>query len=179
MAWSEAIGEVFKFLNSLFHLPSRQIQRVVNIYDAMHEVLGYTDVQRFIIFKAHNGGGLIKPNTPLYVSALFEDFTAPFDSVRDKYQKIEVDEEYIRMLAYVCRQKVFVAKPEELKDDSLLKQVYHLDGVKYSEIYYLGQDKRNLYFCSCVSSTEEAWQHNDAQKATINLAINSIRNNIK
>lgn len=178
MGLIDTLGEIFKFFNNLFHLPSRQVQRIVRIYDAMHEVLGYTGVGRIIIVKAHNGGGLIKPNTSLYISAVYEDYTAPFESVKDYLQKLQLDEEFIRMLVDLCRQKSVMIKTSDLKD-CVLKTLNEGYGVKYSEIYFLGQDRKNLYFCFCDSSVENGWYGNLVHKNIISLAINTIRNNIK
>src|SRR5574339_509013 len=95
---AELATEILRFFNNIFRKPSREIGKVVRIYDALHRVIEETKVQRILIIKAHNGGGLIKPDTPLFVSVLYEDYTHPLDTVRNDYQKVEVDEEYIRLL---------------------------------------------------------------------------------
>lgn len=178
MAWSEAIGEVFKFLNNIFSTPKQQIRKVVSIYDSMHKVLDETAVERFLIFKAHNSGGTIRSNTPLYSSVIYEDYTHPFKSVKEDYQKLPVDEEYLRMLAVLSTQKSVKIRTSEMAS-GILKDIYRGEGVKYSEIYYLGHDKKNIYYCSCGSSVEGGWEESDYQKMIIQIQVNIIKNNIR
>lgn len=178
MDWGSIITEILKFFNNLFSTPRKQIQKVVNIYDSMHVVLDETAVERFLIFKAHNGGGIIKPHTPLYISVLYEDYTHPFKSVKDDYQRLAVDEALIRILAQLPASKSVKIRTEEL-EKGIVKDIYEGEGVKYSEIFYLGQDRKNIYYCSCGSSVEGGWEHSSYQKMTIQIQINAIKNNIQ
>jgi hypothetical protein len=176
--WSEAITEFFKFVNNLFTGPRGQIKKVVNIYDAMHRILDETSVKRCIIYKAHNGGVLIRPHTPLYISALYEDYSHPFNSVKADYQRLELDEEGLRVLSELSLGKKFAAYTEDLKP-GLMKGIYLAEGIKYCELYYLGQDKKNVYFCSCATSDEMIWSVNPTDKNIVDMCVNIIRNNIK
>jgi hypothetical protein len=177
MTYIEIIGELLKFINNIFITPRKQIKKVISIYDSMHRVLDETAVERFLIVKAHNSGGIIKPNTPLYISVIYEDYTHPFKSIKDDYQKLSIDEEYLRMLVSLCNQKSVKILTKDLPK-SLLKSIYEGEGVKYSELYYLGQDKKNIYFSSCATSVEGGWEDNSYQKMTIEIQMNTIRNNI-
>ncbi len=177
MAWNDLFTEVLKLVNFITLKPSREIKKVVKIYDEMHRVLADTDVERFLIFKAHNGGGLIRPMTPLYASVIHEDYTEPFTSVKEKYQQLRIDSEYIRLLDQVCGLKKVEIYTKDVKSQ-FLKEIYDGEGVKYSEVFFLGQDKKNLYYCSIVSSKEKAWQNHKDQELAISIAINNIRNNI-
>ncbi len=176
MSWIEAVGEIFKFLNNIFITPKKQIKKVVAIYDSMHRVLDETPVERFLILKAHNSGGIIKPNTPLYISVIYEDYTHPFKSVKDDYQRLTIDEEYLRMLVTLCNQKSIRVTTSELPN-GILKSIYQGEGVKYAEMYYLGQDRKNIYFCTCGTSAS-TWEDNSYQKMTVQIQINTIKNNI-
>lgn len=176
MSWIEAIGEIVKFLNNIFITPRKQISKVVAVYDSMHKILDETAVERFLIMRAHNSGGIIKPNTPLYTSVIYEDYTHPFKSVKDDYQRLAVDEEYLRMLVSLCSQKSVKVFTSDLPN-GMLKSIYEGEGVKYAEFYYLGQDKKNIYYCSCATSTS-AWEDNSYQKMTIQIQMNTIKNNI-
>lgn len=169
--------EIFKFITRLISKPSKEIKKIVRIYDEMHKVVELTEVQRFIIFKAHNGGGLIRTNTPLFISALHEDYSSPFTSVKANYQQISIDGEYIRTLSAICEDKVIKFKTSEMKD-GLLKDIHIAEGIRYAEIYFLGQDRKNLYFTSIASAWEDGWSKDPEQELVVKLAINTIRNNI-
>lgn len=171
------VSELLRVFQPLFLRPSKQIGKVVNIYDAMHYILENSNVERILILKSHNGGGLIKPDTPLYVTCLYEDYTNPLESVKSFYQKMEVDEQYIRMLRDLSQAKILKRRTENL-DDGLLKNAFVKDGILYSEMQYLGQDRRNLYFCSLVTT-----QSTDFERATdrtaIQVSVSGIKNNIR
>lgn len=169
--------EIFKFISRLISRPSKQIKKIVAIYDEMHKVIELTEAQKFIIFKAHNGGGLIRTNTPLFVSALHEDYSTPFSATKEKYQQISVDGEYIRMLSTICEEKVIKFSTANMKE-GLLKDIYTAEGVRYAEIYFLGQDRKNLYFTSIASAWDNGWTKEPEQELVVKLAINTIRNNI-
>lgn len=170
--------EILRLVNKITIRPSKEIAKVVKIYDAMHKILESNKVERVLVLKAHNGGGLIRPNTPLYVSAIYEDYIHPFTSVRDTYQKVSIDEHYIRTLMDLCSKKSIKIKTKNLPQ-SLQKDIYEGEGILYSEMFYLGQDKKNVYFCTCASSREDGWENDKAQSLLINMSINSIKNNIK
>jgi len=173
MGYAEAITEVARFFNNIIVSPRKQIRKVVNIYDEMHAVLEETNVERFLIFKAHNGGGVITPNGELYVSTLYEDYTDPFISVKADYQKLPVDVVYAKMLLEIIKNKKVDYKIEEVPE-GILKEIYLKEGVRRSLIYFLGQDRKNVYFCSCATSQDIIYD-----EITVDLAVNKIKQNIK
>lgn len=173
MPWSDAITEVFRFLNNRFASPKRQISKVVNIYDAIHRVLEETNVERFLIFKAHNGGGVISPNGDLFISTLYEGYKEPFTSVKSKYQKLPVDIVYAKMLLEIIRTKKVDYNVEDIPE-GILKDIYLKEGVKKSLLYFLGQDRKNVYFCSCASSQDIIYD-----EIAVDLGVNVVKLNIR
>lgn len=173
----DAIKEIFKFLNAIFVTPKKQIKKVVAIFDTMHRILEETPVERFLVLKAHNGGGIIKPSGDLYVTVLYEDYTHPFSSIKADYQRVEVDKEYAKMLLDLLSSKKIVLQTEEL-ENGLLKTVYQNYGIKEGIIHYLGQDKKSVYFSSAGSSKEKGWLQG-ADDTQLDLLVNIIKQNIK
>lgn len=171
------LEEFLKVINNLFSRPFGQIKKIIRIYDALHVILDNNDVQRVLIVKAHNSGGLIKPHTPLYITALYEDYTAPLESIKDKWYKVAVDEEYIRILLQLCKEEKVRFIIKNMKP-SMLRDTYLSAGIQYGEFHLLGQDKKNIYFCSVVSMWEKGWVDSISQIMNIDLAVNTIRNNI-
>lgn len=174
----DLITELLKFFNNLFNRPSKQINKVVRIYDSLHRLIEETKIQRILIIKAHNGGGLIKPDNSLYISVLYEDYTHPLDTIRNDYQKIEVDEEYVRMLRDLSFKKYLRININGLKS-GMLKDAYQKDDIRHAEAHFLGQDRRNVYFCTLVTTEEGEEFDSPLQRATISVVINSIKNNLK
>jgi hypothetical protein len=170
------LASVFNFLK-VFNLPSKQIKKVVKIYDAMHYIVEKSAVERILITKAHNSGGWINPNTPLYISVLYEDYTEPLDSVKSMYQKMEIDEDYLRMLRDLSANKTLLIHTKQLKQ-GILKDAYQKDKILHAEVHYLGQDRRNMYFCTIVT-TKDVDFDNYADRSVIQIGINDIKNNIR
>lgn len=168
--------QLFKFL-TIFNLPSRQIKRVVRIYDAMHNIVEKTTVERCLIIKVHNSGGWVRPDTPLYITILYEDYSRPLQGIKSEYQKMEVDEDYLRMLRDLAKDKVLYIDTEKLKD-GLLKNQYMRDKIKYSEVHFLGQNRRNVYFCS-MATTKATNFDTYTDKAVIQIGVNEIKNSIR
>lgn len=179
MSWSTVIGEFLKLINNLFINPKKQIEKVINIYDAMHRILAETNVERLLILRAHNGGGVIKPTGELYASVLYEDYLYPFHSVKSDYQKLPVDKEYAKMLLKVMQEKHVSYKVADMDENSILRKVYESEGVRYSNIYYIGQDKTNIYYCSTATSLDFDNWLSRVDQTVVEICMNIIRQNIK
>lgn len=173
MPLADAITEVFRFLNNHFASPKKQISKVVKIYDAMNKVLEETNIERFLVFKVHNGGGVINPTGDLYVSVLYEDYRLPFSSVKTDYQKLPLDNSYAKMLVDIIKEKKVHYNITNMPE-GLLRQIYSKDKVESSIIYFLGQDRKNVYFCSCASSHSNIYD-----ELIVDLGVNTIKQNIK
>lgn len=171
------LTELFKFLK-VFNLPSKQIRKVVRIYDAMHYIVEKSAVERILIIKAHNSGGWIKPDTPLYLTVLYEDYTEPLGTVKSSYQKMEIDEEYLRMLRDLSKNKVLLGVKTDILRPGMLKNFYESDKIIFSEKHFLGQDRRNLYFCTLVTTQNNDFS-NYTDRTVIQVGINEIKNNIR
>lgn len=169
--------EILKFIGNKFTMPSRQVNRIINIYDSMHRIIADSSVERITILKAHNSGGWIKPDTPLYISILYEDYTHPLESIKGFYQRMEIDEEYLRMLRDLIKEKVLKMDIPKLKP-GILKSKYERDKIKQAEIYYLGQDRRNVYFCSLVSTQNKTFD-SYVDRNVIDIGVSIIKNNIR
>lgn len=169
----DAITEVFKFLNNIGFSTKKQIRKVINVYDAIHYILRSTNVKRCLVFKMHNGGGIIKPTGQLFISVMYEDYSSPFTSVKADYQNLPLDGTTIKVFMEVMENKRVEYKTDTLIEGTM-KQIYEKDGVQQSRIYYIGKDRKNVYFCSCVTS--DPFFENTI---TIDLNINKIKQNIK
>lgn len=180
MSWSNAITEVFRFVNNLwtklFVSPEDQIRKVVAIYDTMHTIIDLTAVERILIFKAHNGGAAIKPTGELYVTALYEDYIHPFSTTKANYVKYPVDKEYARMILEVIQNGRKDLVTQDMPD-CMLRNVYLTEGVVCSKLFYLRQDKQSIYYMSAASS--KPWPEGPHTDAILDVQLNKIRQNIK
>lgn len=179
MSYVELFAGIFKFLNWIFG-PShgKQVKKVVAIYDAMAKILDETSVQRILILKIHNGGAIIKSSGEIYVSVLYEDYDIPFHAIKATYQKVEVDREYAKMILELIQKKKINYKVEDMPK-SYLKDTYISSGVESAILHYIGQDKRTIYFTSCVTSEKGDWMSDPRQYVPLETYLNIIKQNIK
>lgn len=179
MAYSEAVTEVFRFLNRIFG-PShgKQVRKVVAIYDTMAQILDETSVERILILRLHNGGEVLKSTGEMYVSVLYENYDEPFHSIKAVYQRVEVDREYARMILRLMQDKKVNYKVANMPE-GFLKNVYLSEGVKSASLHYLGQDRRNIYFTSSVTSQDGDWMTTPQEFVPLEVYINIIKQNIK
>lgn len=144
----------------------------------MHSVLNQTKVERLLINKAHNGGGFIHPTTPLYASSLYEDYTHPLGSIKEKVQRLQLDEEFIRLILELCQRKLLRVRVSDLKP-CLMKTLYDSENVRFVEFRFIGQDRKNVYFASYATTQDLETFDTPWQQAAINFSANIIKNNIR
>lgn len=180
MTWIGAVGELFQFFNRvLFLRPRRQIEKVVNIYDAMNKAISESSIERFTVFKVHNGGGIINPTGDMYVSILYEEYGVPFFSIKNDIQKLILDKQAVRLLLETMQRKQVKQGVKSLPE-GIIKDIYIKSGAKRFILVYIEQDRRNVYFASCSSSSEDSsWMTSASDNVAIQVAITTIKKNIK
>ena len=153
------------------------INAIAKIYQAMSSVIAETSVERFIVFKVENGGGIPRVGANIYISALMELHEDPNHSIFDNYQRIRADASYITMLAHILSNgnKKFVVSEME---DSLLKSIYLTEKIKYSEVYHLHTTDAAIYYCS-LATTQDSRYEKPHEQLRIRLAVGEISELLK
>ncbi len=147
-----------------------------NIYSKMQQLLNETDANRFLILKAENGGGRPKIGSTINVSVLYEVLSG-LPSIKDDYQKLPVDNEYISMLADASSHGHTSLVVSEMPP-CILKDIYVAENVKYSEIHYLCETPKAFYYCS-IASTITTNFSGAKSRNSIHLSVNNIKNIMK
>jgi hypothetical protein len=180
MAIENIIEKTLDLLNGILRMKKAgdQIKKVVGIYDNMNSVVQKSPVESFIVHKAENGGGLIKPGSHLYSSMIYESFRAPAQSVKEKYQRVELDGEYIQMLARLYAQGS-VRVLSATMPDGIMKTAFRAEETMYSEFYYLHHDRKAFYYCSLSTKIPNESFADFRVRNDISIAINNIRNLLK
>jgi len=111
------------------------------IYEAMQDIIANTSINRVLILSTHNDGQEIKPGTKLYGSVLYETVTTPFTSVKANYQNIPLDAAYVQILVELMTSGYVVTVTDTMQK-GVLKDLYEKEGVKFSKVYYLTDNKR-------------------------------------
>jgi hypothetical protein len=144
----------------------------------MHWVLNETKVQRLIISRTHNGGGVIHPTTPLYLSAIYEDYSHPLGSLKESLQKLQLDEAFLRVILELCQKKIIRLKVADM-ERGVVKTIYESENVKFVEFRYIMQDRKNVYIASYATTEEGETFDTPWQQSVLNFSANVIKNNIK
>lgn len=149
------------------------INRSRRIYSIMQRMVQTTSVDRFLIFRVHNGGGNINFNTPIYLSILYEQYNAPLNAIMDDYQRILLDRDYLELISELENKKVIRVETKDLNVE-VIRVAYEAAKLKYSEMYYITHNASDFYFCSLSTTTESMYQNpNDALQ--IRNGIDNIR----
>lgn len=112
------------------------------------ESLGAT---RAIIFGGHNSGGLPRPGSPYYASALHWHVPdSKFSRIAD-YQELPVDAAYIRMLLDIERLGYIRFDVSAAAPDSLLKRLYTAERVVDSLVFFLCVTDSTFFYLTFAS----------------------------
>lgn len=151
------------------------LEDISKVFQALDDVVRKTRVQRFLIFKGSNGGGIPKPGCPFYVSLIYEEHKDKNKSLRDKYSNLSVDGSYIDMLIHLYKNGSVKLRVEDMPV-GLLKTLYQGEGIKYSEIYFLGNSDKEILFCSVATNTGVETFDTPSDRAEIEIAVNHLKN---
>lgn len=149
------------------------------VYDEMNKILfAHKSIERVMILKTTNGGGTPKVGSPIYAFALYQVAKPPLKITKESYQKLLVDNSYIKILIE-SETKEAVKLEVSKMEDCLLKQIYEVEKVTYSEIYFLRDSKKSFYYMSIATHENKARFTDNKTRLSINLAVNNIRNCFK
>lgn len=177
------IGQVLMwYLNSIKHVEKSytltktvNLENIPEIQPILNRVIDDTCIQRALVMKTENGGGKPRLGAHLYASILYEAFKAPLSSTKNDYQRILVDDMYVKMLSDIgptTHNNLSVNKMKE----GLLKRIYLRDSVKYSEVYYLAETDDSFIYMTFSTTDENEKFENPNDRVEIDIAVSKIRN---
>ena len=157
------------------------LKAVANVYKSMSNINDLLEVNRVFLLEVSNGGHRPKPGGVIYAKSIEikVDFDSPNNTRDDllaKYEKVRVDESYIRMIL----QAQMTEKPYtflvDKHDPCILKSFYLSEGVKYSEIYHIYTDPtvEKMFILSISTTKENETFKNEVTKAVIESEINHL-----
>lgn len=130
-------------------------------------------VPRTIIFAGHNSGGIPKPGSPFYTSAMHWniDHTIGDPWTPEKYQDLPVDASYSKMLVDLIDNGEVRFTTADMPS-SQLKAIYEAEGVTDCFITFLGIDNKQIHY---MSSALYGGELTEDQITEIRLRSNAIR----
>jgi hypothetical protein len=153
------------------------IVKTAEIYDEMRKVVLNYDlgVHRFLIIKAHNGGGDFRNDTMTYATVLHEEIRKPIISVKGDYQGLPIDGYYNEMLKKVYMYDEFYIDASTMKKESLLGTIYDKEKIKHAKVFFLKHSKKGFWFCSIATTQEDNKLNAPEQTLAFKIAVSKIK----
>ena len=143
----------------------------------MTDVIEHTPVDRFLILMGHDSGNIPNPKHPYYAKAMWQKVKNEYDddSLTRKFDSVRVDLDYINMIIELMIKGCLKIEVDKMPN-CFLKTVYQSEGIKYSELYFLAQEKgHKIYYCS-VATVKDNERFDDANvRLKIQIAVDKIR----
>lgn len=144
------------------------------IYDSVIDLMEMSSVDRALIFIAVNGKTELSN-----VSCIFQKYKnddSKIDAV-NLYKKLRVDKHYTNLLYKLETERKILIETSNLENDSLIKDIYNNEGVKWSLWNFIGRisiDEKNdlISYCSFSKFSDEKFNNSDL--LAIKLKFDSI-----
>jgi len=149
------------------------IAKFMTAIEALREV---PQVDRVIVYRGHNCGGMPTPGKPFFVRAFYGWSKDKNKDPMDRYDfEISVDLHYMKVLEEVLitdKGGLSKQKVSEMPEGSRLRMFYENEGVVESRLYFLAVVEEELLYCS-VASYKEPFSAGCANE--IDLRIEQLR----
>ena len=158
---------------------TRKDRRIPNVLNRIHEVyhilnmlLRETKCVRALILRAENGGEVPIVGKDLYSSVVYEVYDRAFDSIKARWQKRPLDEDYIDLLLEVSKEGKAVLITEEMAPCAL-KDLYVSIGLHGSVVLKLKAREGAFYYLAL--NFDQPFDGDDAGlNESVAFAVNEI-----
>lgn len=160
--------------SEVLELTSNDFEDISDFQGTIDRVLTDTGVQRVLMMKTENGGGKPRLGTHLYASVLYEGYKHPLNSVKNDYQRILVDDIYVKMLSDIgpsTSNKLIVSRMK----DGILKKIYQREAIIYSEVHYIGETDDAFFYISFSTTNNDDKFDEPNNRVEIEIAVSKIR----
>lgn len=146
-----------------------------------------TGVDRAVLFRGHNCGGVPTIGKPYYADVVFSSISEKYadkmsmnqDDIRDKYTNILVDAGYVSMLAEAIDSKSHdLIVDVSTMPECLLKSIYEMEGVEHSIISFLAT-RNGVDIIYMSQSRHDSTPFTDSQIINARLSANKMRQLLK
>ena len=148
-------------------------------YRSLETMRKSTTASRVILFAGHNSGGIPRPGTPFYTSAIWwsiDDDAVESNNQVGYYDKLVVDAEYMSMLLEAEKNGVVEMNTEDMKP-CLLKKYYHAEGVTHSLVLFVAITEKKFMYISVAKTDDVPFTEDEVTK--LRLMTDSVREAIQ
>lgn len=132
------------------------IPKMHNVYHHLNNIVAHYGSKRAMVMYVENGGGRPSIGSKLFVSIAYEVFTKASQSIREAFQRVQIDDSYITMLGYMMSNhgNRTISVTSQMPD-CLLRNVYLEAGTAMSIVYLVKITDTKLYYASFNFPHEE------------------------
>ncbi len=156
LASAGVFGALWKGIRSwLARREEREIKAIwkghSELYEQMNQILFGTTANRVLILIANNNGGIPSAGHPVFISCLHEvhDLKAP--SVKDDWDRRQIDAQYARLLSEIIERTEVDLVTADMKSGTL-KTVYEGHNIERAWVRLVVRSKRHLIYVSAAST---------------------------
>lgn len=148
VAWTKKIINSVKRSNYLGRI--RRMQKFLHLFETLRII---EEVQRCVIFTGHNCGGMPSAGKAYTVQCLDGWSVKPgkTDPAKTYNFSMRVDAHHTHMLQIMIEKGFVVKEVKDMPNDATLRAYYESEGVKFTNLYYLGILDDELIYLSVGS----------------------------
>jgi hypothetical protein len=143
----------------------------ISVQQIIDKVIRESSADRVLILKTENGGGKPRLGSHLYSSVMYE--SSNLDLVKPDYQRLSVDEHYVKMLSDIGPSRRNSLITDKMKNGTL-KWIYQREGIKYSEIHYIGETQSAFVYLSVATKADDNTFDEPITRVEIEIAISKL-----
>jgi hypothetical protein len=119
---------------------------VQEIANNLNAILWDTAVERVMLLKCENGGGIPSPGQQRYSSIMLEVHDGCLSGIRGRWQRVLLDQYYHDMLLTIYRDGATKLSVQDMPEDCLLYPMYTSAGVARSYVFLVGVTEKEMFY---------------------------------
>lgn len=156
---------------------SRNLEGIKTLYSALNNILASTSAKKVMLMKVENSGSIPKPGVQLYSSVVYEVYDERSTMSTNRWQKRTIDADYLDMLIRLSSSGHVVNRINELKDNTLLKDIYLAGNVSLGHVYEISQEPHYYFYMTIVF--EDNHILNVKERVEIAMTLDQIKSIFK
>jgi len=144
----------------------KMMEHLRSIQDGMRDICDQTAASRVVIFSGHNGGGLPRPSSRYYTTAVHWEVEDEYSLAMADYKNIPVDQQYISMLLDSYEKDSCRMETSKMVDCHI-KRIYEAEKITDSLVFFLDVHENNFIYASIATKDLEGYHKDDVTKIEV------------
>lgn len=147
------------------------IRRLRLFHEAVDRVQHLPFVDRVLVFRGRDSGGLPDPKRPFYIECLTGRTNEGVEQAERYTFELKIDTHFCRLLEEMVGEESVAMTTANLPDGQL-KALHMADGIAHTVKYFLTVDRNELLFLAVANFSRE---FTPAERADVDLAVARVR----